>query len=246
MKSTLQTISIVIPAYNEEKYIGACLQAIAQSIEQTKNDFDIEVIVVDNASTDSTASVVSTFPTVRLIHESKKGLTCARQAGLEAASGGVVAYVDADTRMPLDWIPRVMKEFSRDPKTVCVSGPHRYYDISLFDSIIVWVFWYVFSYPLYLVIGYMVAGVGFVVRKKAMLAIGGFDTSISFYGEDTNVARRLHAVGNVQFILSLYMPTSGRRLNGEGIIGTGYRYAINFFSEAFLKRPASGAYRDIR
>ena len=67
-------ISIVIPAYNEEKYIGDCLR----SIVATRTDEILEIIVIDNASTDDTAMVAQQFPGVHVVHEPQKGLTRAR------------------------------------------------------------------------------------------------------------------------------------------------------------------------
>ena len=84
----------------------------------------------------------------------------------------------------------------------------------------------------------------FCREKDALEKIGGFDQSISFYGEDTDIARRLHSVGSVKFIQRLYMPTSARRLKKKGFI-TGYRYVINFFNRLF-KKPATSSYNDIR
>ena len=83
-------------------------------------------------------------------------------------------------------------------------------------------------------------------RRDALLKIDGFDRSIAFYGEDADIARRLAKVGRVRFLMRLVMQTSARRLKAEGLMRTAAVYALNFLSEAILKRPATSSYRDIR
>jgi len=237
-------LTIVVPAYNEEKYLGDCLRAI---VAETKaSAATIEIIVIDNASTDGTAEVARTFANVRVVHEEAKGLTRAREAGLRAAQGDLLAYVDADTRMPRGWVATVLTTFGKNPKIVCVSGPYEYYDISKTLTVLIWLYWHFLAYPIYLGIGYMAVGGNFAIRKSAMEKVGGFDQTISFYGEDTDLARRLASVGTVQFLLSLAMPTSGRRFHGEGAALTAWRYVLNFLSEVALHKPVTSEYTDIR
>src|SRR6185295_6274824 len=118
-------ISIVIPAYNEEKFIGDTLRSITESATENL----LEIVVVNNASTDKTAEVASAFPKVRVVNEEKKGITRARQAGLMAAQGEVLSYIDADTRVNTEWFKILNEEFAKDPGLVCLSGPYEYYDL---------------------------------------------------------------------------------------------------------------------
>jgi glycosyltransferase involved in cell wall biosynthesis len=238
-------ISLVIPAYNEEKYIGACLEHVQ------KNGAGLfEVIIVDNASTDKTSEVVRNFSfslcPIRIVTESQKGLTKARQRGLLEMNGDILAFVDADTHMPVGWVRRVQTEFEKNPHSVCLSGPYQYYDASFFSKIGNWIYWVFLAWPTYLIAGYMAVGGNFVARKSALEKIGGFDSTISFYGEDTDIARRLSKVGTVKFMQRFYMPTSARRLKGEGALVTAYHYVMNFFSIAFRGKPYTDEYSDIR
>lgn len=234
-------ISLIIPAYNEEKYIGACLQSVAKH-----GGTLFEIIVVDNASTDKTSEIARKFSNVRVVFESQKGLTRARARGLVEARGELVAYIDADTRMPEGWVEKVLSGFAKNKKVVCVSGPYIYFDVPWYTTIGVWVYWNIFAYILYLCTQYMAIGGNFVAKKSALLEIGGFDSSISFYGEDTDIARRLHKVGQVCFMLRLYIYTSGRRFAGEGLVSTAYKYTINFFSIVWNGKPVTKEYNDIR
>ena len=92
----------------------------------------------------------------------------------------------------------------------------------------------------------MVQGGNFICRTDALRKIGGFDTSIDFYGEDTDIARRMSKVGAVKWTFHLTMYTSGRRLAEEGILKTGIRYALNFFWTTFMKRPFTKTSTDVR
>lgn len=238
----MKTLSIVIPAYNEEKYLGACLESCLAN----KTTNVIEVIVIDNASTDGTAALAQGYPGVRVVHEPRKGLTCARERGLLEAKGDLVGYIDADTRVPSGWFQRMNEVFAAADGPVCLSGPYDYYDLGPLKRVAVHIWWTVLAMPLYWIAGYMVVGGNFVARKDALQKIGGFDTDIAFYGEDTNIARRLHAVGKVKFSQRFRIGTSARRLQKEGLFKIACIYAANFFSEAILHKPVTKEYIDIR
>ena len=92
----------------------------------------------------------------------------------------------------------------------------------------------------------MVQGGNFVLSRAALEAIGGYDTSITFYGEDTDIARRLHSAGKVLFTFDLKMLSSARRLKHEGMITIAFRYAVNYFWTTFFKRPFTREHIDIR
>jgi glycosyltransferase involved in cell wall biosynthesis len=236
------TISVVIPAYNEEEYIGQTLKSVLQNTDSNL----LEIVVVNNASTDKTAEVAAAFPKVRIANEPQKGLTRARQAGLIAAQGEILAYIDADTRVPAHWFENINKEFSRDPGLVCLSGPYEYYDLSKFKLALVKVWnWFAIQIPKFKG-AYVIMGGNFAAKKQALVLAGGFNPEITFYGEDTDIARRLSAVGEVKFLQSYYILTSARRLNSEGFISVGFKYLVNYFSVVFLKKPAMKKYKDIR
>ena len=94
--------------------------------------------------------------------------------------------------------------------------------------------------------GSMVQGGNFVLRRDALVKIGGFDTSIAFYGEDTDIARRMNAVGKVKFTFDLKMFSSARRLKNEGMLTIAARYTMNYFWTTFRKKPFTAEYIDIR
>jgi len=225
-------ISLIIPAYNEEKYIGDCLSSIEKYGEGI-----FEVIVVNNASTDDTAKVVERFSKVKLINENKKGLPFARNRGLSEAKGEIVAFVDADTRIKKGWVENIIKKFEEDESLISVSGPYFHYDISLLGQFLTLVYLLVLLWPGYLIMGYMVTLGNFATRKEYLDRIGGFNNDILFHGDDTYIAKRLHEFGKVKYFLSLRLPSSGRRLKGEGYLTTTYNYGINFLWVTFKNKP---------
>lgn len=239
-------LSVIVPAYNEEAYLAESLQCASVELRANTSKGPFEIIVVDNASTDRTAEIAAGFPEVRVVREPRKGLTRARQRGLEEAQGEILAFVDADTRMPPGWIGRVLHTYESGDRVVCVSGPYVYHDVSMVKKALVRLYWLLAAKPMYRLTRYMAVGGNFAASKDALVTIGGFDTTISFYGEDTNIARRLSQVGKVVFDMGLVMQTSARRLRAEGFVTTAMRYAANFVAEVVLKRPLTTRYRDIR
>jgi glycosyltransferase involved in cell wall biosynthesis len=234
--------SLVIPAHNEAKYIAGCL---THALRSAPADL-LEIVVVDNASTDGTAAVAQEFEKVRVVHEPEKGLTRARQRGLLAARGELLAYIDADCHMPDWWFPIAEREFGADSSLVCLSGPYIYYDLPYWQQKASEVYWGTIARPVAATTGFMTVGGNFIAKKAALEAMGGFDETISFYGEDTDIARRIAAHGKVKFLPSFTMPTSGRRMASEGFFRTGWRYSVNYAWVALFKRPFSHRYQDIR
>ena len=234
-------ITLAIPAYNEEKYIGDCL---AHAIKNSDGGF-FEIIVIDNASTDNTAVVANTFPNVRVVREEKKGLTRARQRAFEESRGEILAFVDSDTRMQAGWCDMIRREFAKDPELAALSGPYIYHDIPSHHQFLVKIYWYC-ALPIYFILGYMIVGGNFAIRKSVLEKMNGFDTSIEFYGEDTNIARRAHEFGKVKFRMEFSMHTSGRRFGGQGLAKTSLLYMANYVSEAFFHKQTTQKYTDIR
>jgi len=234
-------ITLVIPAYNEEAMIAATLEA---AIKHSRGKFK-EIIVVDNASTDKTADVAARYHGVRVVREARKGLTSARQAGFEAATSELLAYIDADTHLTPQWIDIIEREFINHPDIVSLSGPRRYFGSSWWRRWILNAFWG--SAPIaYRLAGFMVFGGNFVVKRDALQKIDGFDRTIEFYGEDTDLARRLSAVGKTRFRMDFYVYSSTRRFEYEGIFKVNMVYALNFLWPVLFHRPFTKKAQDVR
>ncbi len=242
-------LSFVIPAYNEENLIGKCLDSILKQVADRPGE--IEIIVVNNASTDRTREVASSFPGVVVVDESKKGITHARHAGFLTSSGNLIAFVDADTMLTSGWIDKVLKAFADNQNLVALSGPHIFHDLSRAFNFWVRLF-YGIAFISYLLnkfvfrVGSMLQGGNFVVKRSALQKIGGYNSKFDFYGEESDIARRLHPIGDVKFIFNLPIYASGRRIAAEGKLTTAWRYSINYFWAIFFKKPFTKTYIDVR
>lgn len=241
-------VSFVIPALNEEAAIGACVEAIRAEAARVSND--AEIIVVNNGSTDATRSRAEEAG-ARVVDEPRRGLSRARQTGFEHSSGELIANIDADVRIPPGWLDITIARFVRDPELVALSGPFIYDDVPFSYRAAVRAFYaagLLVSSASSLLTGHgaMLQGGNFVLRRSALEKVGGFNTSIDFYGEDTDIASRMQKVGTVAWTFTLWVRTSGRRLKAEGLLRIGWRYAINYFSVAFGGAPVSKTHADIR
>lgn len=225
------TISLVIPAYNEEAVIGECLENV---LRVAKGRFK-EIIVVDNASTDRTAEIAGSYPGVTVVHEARKGTGNARQTGFEHTNADIVAYIDSDSLIPDDWIDKILKWFE-DPKVVFLSGAYRYHKGGYYPAWFLDFVWW-FSKPAYWVVGYMGNTGNCAVRSTAMKEVGGFDRSILFYGDDTDISRRLHKVGKTVWSLRFYNYSSPRRFEKSGLFTTCFTYMINYWWPVIFHRP---------
>ena len=247
--NTNMKISFVIPAYNEESYIRHCLDAIIREIGGRDG---YEVIVVDNNSNDKTCEIVAhEYPGVALIHEPRRGANRAREAGFAASKGALVAFLDADTELTPGWTLRAERAFAKDQNLVCVSGPFIYYDLPLGVRMLVQLF-YGASYIVYLVNNFIfrstsvIQGGTEIVRRDALEKIGGHDVSLTFYGDDADLARRLSKVGEVRFSFAFAMRSSGRRLAKEGTFTMGWRYAMNYFWVTLFNKPFTMTSTEVR
>lgn len=111
-----RTISTIVPAYNCEATVGACIESLLAQARAPD-----EIVVVDDASTDNTAAVVATYP-VRLVRLARNGGPgVARNEGAKATSGDILAFTDSDCVAPPDWLVRLEREFD-DEGIVAVTG----------------------------------------------------------------------------------------------------------------------------
>jgi glycosyltransferase involved in cell wall biosynthesis len=240
-------ISVIVCAHNESRYISCCLHSLLAQIRPPD-----ELLVVDNASTDETAALARAIPHVRVVEERRKGLVIARETGRLAASGDLLVYVDADCRAPLTWLVRIERRFARDPYLIGMSGPYRFYDWDRSGRALIRAYDLTLAPATQLLvkhilrIGTVFYGGNFAVRRAALQAIGGFDTSIEFHGEDTNLGRRLIRVGKVRLCADCYLYTSARRYIAMGRWAVCRLYVRNFVSEILRHRPRDTSHLDVR
>ena len=241
------TISVIVCAHNEEAYITACLASL---LAQTRPPD--EVVVINNASSDRTGPVAAAFPQIRVIDESRKGLVIARERGRHESRGDLLVYVDADCRAPLTWLERIERCFDANPALIAVSGNYRFYDWDWMGRALLRAYDLTLGPATHVLVKYVLRigvvfyGGNFAVRRDALHRIGGFDTTIEFHGEDTNLGRRLSRIGNVDLRYDCYLFTSARRYNAMGKSAVFRLYVRNFVSEILHHRPKDRAHVDVR
>jgi glycosyltransferase involved in cell wall biosynthesis len=128
------TVSIIIPSYNEEKYIVHSLQSIFnQSIIRQYPEL-FEIILVDGRSTDNTVNIAKLFPSVKIVFEPRKGKLTARNTGIDHASGNIILAADSDRIYPTNSFNALLKPF-QDNNVIGTCGSNVYSDIGIFGYI---------------------------------------------------------------------------------------------------------------
>ena len=117
------SVSVVIPVRDDAAELERCLQLLAAQTVRP-----LEVVVVDNGSTDRSAEVAARHG-ARVVPEPVPGIPSAAAAGYDAARGEVIARCDADSRPPGDWVERIVRDLSQDPTLDAVTGRGRFYGL---------------------------------------------------------------------------------------------------------------------
>ncbi len=180
----MEVCSVIIAAYNEAENLKKCLRSL------TKTDYPaeyLEIIVIDNNSTDRTAEIIRRYPEVVYACEKKQGASFARNKGIALAKrGNILVFLDADTEVATNWLTSLLEPFE-DETIGAVGGaiyPNRagnifseYLGVSLF-----------LRYPRYGKKRYMKGFPSCNLAIRKSLIVDGFDTdTFSYYGEDKDI-----------------------------------------------------------
>jgi glycosyltransferase involved in cell wall biosynthesis len=226
-------ISVVIPAYNEEQVIEACLKAFMyQTTEQP-----FEVILVNNNSTDGMLEKAKTYADkipLKIIDEKKKGRGAARKAGFHAAQGNIILSTDADTIIPPHWIEQIASHFE-DGSIIAVTGTGKITDRSrasnalfnLLQPFTMRAYRFTFGH-------YWLTGFNFAITKEAYLKAGGFNETLNAQ-EDVELAFRVKKIGKIKFLKNIPVVVSGRRYQRGLLIGL-FPYITTYFAYFLFKK----------
>ncbi|PIT87030.1 MAG: hypothetical protein COU31_05080 [Candidatus Magasanikbacteria bacterium CG10_big_fil_rev_8_21_14_0_10_40_10] len=200
--------SIIVPAYNEEKYLGWCFR----SLKKLEGDFVLEIIVVDNNSTDQTARIARQQKGVKLLFERRRGAGSARRLGTRFAQGKYILHIDADTCLPAGYLIQVKKIFDQDPSVACLGGQFYFYDAVRWQKIIRPLVYYPLMFFMRLVSGRKIgpAGNNMCFKKRIYDLTDGFDADIKL-GEDMNICRQMSRHGKIKMFYGLKCFISSRR-----------------------------------
>lgn len=221
-------ITVCIPTFNEEKYLPQTLLSLRRLNRKPE-----EIIIVDSGSTDKTVEIARRAGAKVLIFH-RRGIGYARQQGLKAATGDLIAYTDADTEVPTDWLNKIEETLIR-PGVVGTFGifrvPSGWW---LYRSFVNYLqptlnrIYYWLGIP-------MAPGQNIAFIRKVGLECGGFPEDFKI-AEDIEMARRLMTKGKVIMRSDNIVTSSGRR----GDEGTNlFSRAIKAFFLYFVFRKAN-------
>ena len=197
-------LSVIVCTYNRSFWMRNCLESL---VSQCRDESRIEVLIVDNNSTDDTRNAAeeytSRLPNFRYVLEQAQGLSHGRNRGYREARGELVAYIDDDARAHDDWIESIIQFFETHTQVTGVGGPYNAFSTVPIPD------WFPREYgrrslgndTRAIRDDEWISGTNMIFRKQALEEIGGFDTGLGMagnkisYGEETNLVRRMRAKG---------------------------------------------------
>lgn len=211
-------ISVVIPTFNEEENIAQCLVSLThQSIP--RNEF--EIIVVDGGSKDNTCEIAKKYADQVFTQTSRK-VGGARNDGVMAAKGDIIATTDADCILPPGWIQRIADDFAADPRLVQLYGPVYPIEEGLRNKFSLFLANTFSRIGYYSRTFYYTLGCNTAFRKDAFISAGGYRCIDA--GDDLEIAMRLNDLGRVKFDGRLKVGFSMRRYQQFGTIQSLYEW----------------------
>lgn len=227
--ATAYEISLVICTYNRCRYLPEALATIAQ---QTLEPHRFELIVVDNHSTDDTAQIAKTFIAnhpqlhARYCFEANKGLSYARNRGVQEAQSPIVNYVDDDALLSPGYLQEMLQFFSTHPQAVGAGGKviPKYED----GREPAWMSKYLNGFIGKIDFGEQVqqftpamkypVGCNMAYKREVLLAAGGFNNALQFRSDDKYIYHRVASISNQVFYVPkawLHHYIDGHRLQAE-------------------------------
>jgi len=205
-------ISVIIPTYEEERFLTGCLSALKKC---RTNDY--EIIIVDAGSKDKTLSIADSFG-CRIVIGKKTGVGNARNAGAAAARGDIIAFLDADSVPCENWLDIVEETFRRNLQVSAIGGPTDHgslrYRIANFQ------FW---LNPVTKHLGFFYfSGNNSAFRKGFFSSFGGYKPILC---EDVELSLRMSRCSErMLFVRAMEMRLSPRRFERQGFFRTQMRW----------------------
>lgn len=228
-------LSIVFAAFNEEKLVGSCLDAI---LSQNYPKEDYEIIVVDNNSTDRTSHIVREKGITPVLYDKHQGAIWAKDYGSSIAKGEIIVVTDADTIPTQGWLKNI-DEIMKDPKIQCIGGTVHALGSNIFAKYLLISFDYfarmcqLFGIP-------FIWGCNMAFRKSAYVKVGGFNTRLKT-GDDWEFVMRVqkeYGLKSALYTSRLKVKSSVRKQEN---IGSLIPYVsigiINFVTLFILRKP---------
>ena len=208
------TVSVVIIAYNEEKYIGKTLDALIKQTVQPE-----EILVIDNNSTDNTATIAGKYKGVRVVSETEQGMSPARNRGFNEAKSKVLVKLDADTILDKEFIKNLKKTYLKE-KDIVGAIPYVSFHELIWEILFNW---RLASYATDILVGHKYCpGPSYSLTKGAWGRIKknvcNKDREVH---EDVEISLHLDNLGRMVYAKDCNSSTSSRR-----ITETPYRFLV--------------------
>ncbi len=205
---SISDLTVVIPAYNRREFVAEIIECVSSQ------EMDgIEVIVVDDGSTDGTAACAGEFPGVRVLSKSNGGPASARNFGLEHARGEYIAFIDSDDLWADGALGRLVDTLRKDdqadlamgmPKVMARRGPEHPFELATSPLA---------QFP------YSISGT--VFRRSVFSRVGTFDPDL-WFGEDVDWFHRAQNQGirvvRLDIEAVIFRRHEGNLTNGKGLV----------------------------
>lgn len=205
-KTDLNTLTIIIPAYNEEHQIVSCLERVAAQTVMPD-----EVILVNNNCTDQTVKLAKKYKFVKVINEKKQGIVHARNAGFNHAKSSIIGRIDVDTWLPPDWVGRVKKYDISEGTAITGGGYFTNVFLPKLNGAILGMIAFRFNR---LIMGhYILWGSNMAMRRTDWLKVAAYTCETADIHEDLDLAIHLHKIGfKIRYIPSLKVGVKMKRV----------------------------------
>jgi len=235
MRAQPQTISVIVPTLQEEKYLAKTLPKLVRLKPPA------EIIVVDGSSRDKTIDVAKRF-TNKIFQIGKRGIGKAKNYGAKQANGEILVFLDADVNVPQNLVEEVLEVFSDTRVTgatcnVLFAQPklHEAIFSKFYNFLVQASFWFKPHCQ----------GKFLAVRKNYFLKVGGFDESMPCL-EDHDLAFRLSKLGKFVFIKGLTVYEFPRRFRKLGLFHVVGTWMMDYLSFMFRGKPQSKVWQPVR
>ena len=196
-------ISIVVCTYSRVDMLGQALESLL--IQETRDQFDFEIVVIDNASADGTQDAIEKFQQspaipIRFASQDGKGIGDARNKGVEVAAGKWIVFFDDDQKAEQDWLFHLF-DFAHKNNVSCVGGPRS---LQISDEILLQLGPIARGLlgentfqetPSKCTDSYIPTCGNLMIEKSVFEKVGMFDTTMYFGGEDSDIVERIRDAG---------------------------------------------------
>lgn len=223
-------ISVIVPVFNEEKYLSGCLESLSK---QTYPKDRFQVTVVDNNSTDKTFDIAKKYG-AKVLAEKEQGYVFAFKKGMDTAKGDIIVVTDADCKVPKDWLEKIAVTFG-NKDVVGLTGLLTLDVKSKAIDSLTKALYHFFLKGTFSINKPNMSGSNCAIRKSAYRKIGSINTNFKM-SPDVDLGMRLKKYGKVVYLKDFIVSTSARRFENrlfQALLeyGKGYVYSV------WLRKP---------